>query len=90
MKTEADEKSFDVMKWLREVRDRINEEIAEMSGGNLREWFFRRPTDPVLARLFDRRTVPDAREGGACTARERRGECAHLGDPQPKGIENEQ
>ena len=60
------EKSFDVMKWLRETRDGINEEIADMSGEELREWFSRRPTDPVLARMFDRRKAP---KGGRAPGR---------------------
>lgn len=61
MKNETAEQPFEVMKWLRETRDRINEEIADMSGEELREWFSRRPTDPVLARMFDRRKAPTAR-----------------------------
>ena len=66
MKTETGPKSFKVMKWLRETRDQINEEIADMSGDELREWFCRRPTDPVLARMYDRRRAPraDERRGG--------------------------
>ncbi len=58
MKTKAGEKAFDCVKWTREVRDRINEEIADMSGADLREWFAQRPADPLLAKLFDRRTAP--------------------------------
>ena len=68
MKSEPTVKRFDCVKWTREVRDRINEEIADMSGEELQEWFSRRPTDPVLARLFDRRTVPAGREAGARAA----------------------
>ncbi|WP_419167136.1 hypothetical protein [Candidatus Palauibacter sp.] len=62
IKSDADEKSFDVMKWLRETRDRINEEIVDTSGEELREQFSRRPRDPVLAGLFDRRKVPEGRK----------------------------
>lgn len=65
MKSEPREKKFDCVKWTREVRDRINEEIADMSGEELREWFSQRPTDPVLARLFDRRKSPEGRKVGA-------------------------
>ena len=54
MTPQTGEKSFDVMKWLRETRDRINGKIADMSGEELREWFSQRPTDPILAGLFDR------------------------------------
>ena len=32
MASEAGEKPFNALRWLREVRDRINEEIADMSG----------------------------------------------------------
>lgn len=61
MKSESrKKKTFDCVKWTREVRDRINEEIADMSGEELRDWLSQRPTDPVLARLFDRRKAPEA------------------------------
>ena len=36
MRNDADETSFDVMKWLREVRDWIYEETRDMSGEGLR------------------------------------------------------
>lgn len=62
METEPGEKKFDCVKWTREVRDRINEEIADLSGEELREWFSRRPTDPILARLFDLRKAPEGRK----------------------------
>ena len=65
MTSESREKEFDCVKWTREVRDRINDQIADMSGEELREWLSQRPTDPVLARLFDRRKVP---EGGRVRA----------------------
>lgn len=68
MKSEPTVKRFDCVKWTREVRDRLNDEIADMSGEELREWFSRRPTDPVLARLFDRRTVPEGSEADARAA----------------------
>ena len=59
--SETTPKAFDCMKWLRETRDQINEEIADMSGKELREWFSRQPTDPMLARLFDRRKAPEGK-----------------------------
>ena len=63
MKSESrKKKTFDCVKWTREVRDRINEEIADMSGEELRDWLSQRPTDPVLARLFDRRKAPEGRD----------------------------
>ena len=58
MKSGNDQKSFDVMKWLRETRDRIYEETKHMTPEEELAWYSRRPTDPVLARLFDRRKAP--------------------------------
>ena len=43
----------DRVKWTREVRDRINEEIVAMSDRELRECFSQRPTDAVLGSLYD-------------------------------------
>ena len=62
MKTEAVEKSFDVMKWLRETRKRIYEETKDMSFEEERRWSEERiRRDPFLAKLYDRRKV---RTGG--------------------------
>ena len=58
MKNDAGEKSFDVMKWLRATRAEIYEETKNMSIDERRQWESQRPTDPVLARLFDRRRAP--------------------------------
>ena len=56
------EKSFDVMKWLRETRDRIYEETKEMSFEEKRRWMEERiRRDPHLSMLYDRRRAP---EGG--------------------------
>ncbi|MYI47169.1 MAG: hypothetical protein F4123_12470 [Gemmatimonadetes bacterium] len=56
MKTEAGEKAFDCVKWTRSTRDRISAEIRDMSQDELVRWFEdRRPADPFLAELFDRR-----------------------------------
>ena len=60
MKTEYGEKAFDCVKWTRQVRDRIHEETAGMSYEELRKWYSRRPTDPALARLFDRMKAKEA------------------------------
>ena len=65
MKTEDGGKAFDCVKWTRRIRDQIHEETAGMSREERREWYSRRPTDPVLARLFDRRKAP---EGGRARA----------------------
>ena len=61
MTSDVGEKSFDVMKWLRATREQIYEETKHMSPEERRAWYSRRPTDPVLARLFDRRRVPEGR-----------------------------
>ena len=59
MKTEVKEKAFDCVKWTRRTRDRISAEIRDMSREELGRWFEdRRPTDPFLAELFDRREAP--------------------------------
>ena len=59
MKTEAVEKSFDVMKWLRATRRRIYEETKDMSFEEERRWSEDRiRRDPFLAELYDRRTAP--------------------------------
>ncbi len=61
MSGEVDEKSFDVMTWLRATRDEINEQIADMSGEELREWLARGPSDVSRGRLYDRAgTDPEA------------------------------
>ena len=66
MKTEDGGRAFDCVKWTRRIRDQIHEETAGMSREERQEWYSRRPTDPVLARLFDRRKPP---EGGRISAR---------------------
>ena len=64
MKTEDGGKAFDCVKWTRRIRDQIHEETAGMSREERREWYSQRPTDPVLARLFDRRKAPEAKPLG--------------------------
>lgn len=59
MKSEADKKSFDVMKWLRKTRDRYYEETKDMSFEERRRWSEERiRRDPFLAELYDRRKAP--------------------------------
>ena len=59
MRTEAGEKAFDCVKWTRSTRDRVSAEIRDMSPEELGRWFEdRRPADPFLAELFDRREAP--------------------------------
>lgn len=76
MKSESNGKKFDCVEWTRQVRDEISEEIAGMSGEELRVWFSQRPKDPILPRLFDRRQVPqvpralDESIGGRSTSRQ--------------------
>ena len=59
MKSDSSAKSFDVMKWLRATRADIDEETKNMSIEERMEWESRQPTDPVLAKLFDRRKTPE-------------------------------
>ena len=61
MNSDPKEKSFDVMKWLRETRDQIYEESKDMTREERRAWYSQRPTDPILARLFDRRKAPEGK-----------------------------
>ena len=67
MKSEAGKKSFDVMKWLRETRDRHYEETKDMTPEERLRWLKKRPSDPGLAELFDRikvvKPVPTAPGG---------------------------
>ena len=59
MKSDAGEKSFDVMKWLRATRAEIYEETKDMSFEEERRWTEERiRRDPHLAMLYDRRRVP--------------------------------
>ena len=54
MKNDADVKSFDVMKWLRETRDRCYEETKDMSFEERRQWSEERiRRDPFLAKFCD-------------------------------------
>ena len=67
MQSEPGIKSFDCVKWTRETRDRISAEIKDMSDEELCRWLeARRPQDPFLAELFDRKTSP---KGSSASAR---------------------
>ena len=54
MKNETGDKSFKVMTWLRETRDRIYEETKDMTPDEELRYYARRPKDPFLAELHDR------------------------------------
>ena len=72
MQSEAGNKSIDCVKWTRETRDRISAVIRDMSDEELRRWLeARRPQDPFLAALFDRKTSP---KGGRALTREPAGD----------------
>lgn len=59
MTSEAREKSFDCVKWTRERRNQMYEETRDMSPAERRRWSeSRRPTDPLLAELYDRARPP--------------------------------
>lgn len=72
MNTETNQKSFDVMKWLRETRERIYEETRDMTWEERMRWYARRPTDPLLAKLHDKARPPR----GGTTRAERKGTVA--------------
>ena len=72
MQSETGIKSFDCVKWTRETRDRISAEIRDMSDEELRRWLeARRPQDPFLAALIDRKTSP---KGSSALTREPKGD----------------
>ncbi len=57
MTNETERKRFDCVKSMREIRDRISAEIADMSYGDLSRWLERRVReDPFFAR------IPNARK----------------------------
>ena len=62
MTSETRQKSFDCVKWTRERRDRMYEETKNMSPEERRRWSESlRPTDPLLADLYDRAKPPASR-----------------------------
>lgn len=55
-------KSFDCIRFVREVRARNDEETKDMSWAEFRQWLdSRRPTHPVLAAAWDRAKPPVGR-----------------------------
>lgn len=65
MKSDASEKSFDVMKWLRATRADIYEETKDMSFEEERRWTEERiRRDPHLSMLYDRRRAPEGGRNG--------------------------
>ncbi len=60
MKTETGEKSFDVMKWLRETRARIYEETKDMTFEERQRWSEeRRSRDPWLSNWWNSMQKPE-------------------------------
>ena len=59
MKSESKVTKLDCVNWTSDVRDQINKEIADMSGEEIQEWLSHRPTDRVVATLFDRMKAPN-------------------------------
>lgn len=71
MQSETGIRSFDCVKWTRDTRDRISSEIKDMSDEELRRWLeARRPQDPFLAALFDRKASPKGSRAPARTPAE--------------------
>ena len=63
MKTEAPTKEFDCVRFMREARAQIDEEIKDLSWPELRQWLdSQRPTDPHLAALWDEAKPPAGRK----------------------------
>ncbi len=55
MKGKDGKKTFDCVAWTRETRNRISAQIKDLSTEEKIRWFEnRRPSDPFLAKLFDR------------------------------------
>ncbi len=80
------EKAFDCVKWTREVRDRINEKIADMSYAELSQWL----EEGVRKNPFFSR-IPVARKPPSRALRREHRRTAALGDiGSPKEIENEE
>ena len=71
MKSEASAKRFDCVKWTRETRDRINAKIRDMSHEEMRRYYNRRPTNPILAEFFDRMQAPETLRASARAVRRR-------------------
>ena len=63
MTTEPIPKGFDSVRFMREARDRISEEIKDMSWPEFRRWLdAQRPKDPFLAAAWDRKVPPTGGE----------------------------
>jgi len=63
MPGETREKSFDCVKWARERRSRMYEETKDMSPAERRRRSeSRRPTDPLLAGMYDHARPPSAHQ----------------------------
>lgn len=59
MTVEHPPEDFDCIRFVREARARIHEETKHMSAAEFVEWLHsRRPTDPKLAALKDRKVPP--------------------------------
>lgn len=58
------QKSFDCVQWTRKVRDQMYEETKHMSLEERLDWRrSQRPTDPVLARMWDNAKPPHSAHG---------------------------
>lgn len=70
MRSETGQKSFDVMKWLRETRDRIHEETKDMTFEERRRWSEeRRSGDPWLSDWWNGMRTPESVDDVAEPAR---------------------
>lgn len=66
MTTESPAERFECIRFVREARARIHEETKHMSAEEFVQWLHsRRPTNPKLAALKDRKIPPNGRPAPA-------------------------
>ena len=90
MPSEAKAKSFDVIKWLRQVRDQHYEETKDMSWEERKAWYARPSGDPVLDEWFAglrrvRPVAPRPRESRPASGGRRTEPVSSRGHPRPEG-----
>ena len=70
MTTTREKKGFDCVKTTREIRDRLNVELARMSPEDRVQWLNSRDfSDPLLRRLVNRLRPQEGRDGESAPAR---------------------
>ena len=70
MTTTREKKGFDCVKTTREIRDRLNVELARMSPEDRVQWLNSRDfSDPLLRHLVNRLRPQEGRDGESAAAR---------------------